>query len=320
MNKHISPVSISLHLAAALAALALAASAASAGPEPYESQNYTLSTFVSGSVALRQQGSTIVGDGPSMTEADCTKVITELKDAGAKPDARLHRTYTADELTMLGDLAKKDDKGVYVLVKDAPRICQQYASLKRALPGAQALLTYARGLDMLEMLPPEHVGDGGAGALATAEQCAPALDEAIKKGAATDAALTISTNLPPMTLEEARTKICGAYVDKAKSFTGAVEASRKAAYEKIAAPYIKLGVKGDRLELFVSYESAPFYDKGCKAEILDIKKLVKAKVLFHWLDASDGTITIRKYTIKGNSYKISEKTYDRQAQAYKGCR
>jgi hypothetical protein len=90
-------------------------------------------------------------------------------------------------------------------------------------------------------------------------------------------------------------------------------------FDKLAEKYRALGVAGDRLELFVEYDDVSFLGKKCVG-IDDIKKLVKAKAVYQWLDNSDGTITIRKYTFKKNKYKVSEKTYLTEAKAYKGCK
>jgi hypothetical protein len=98
-----------------------------------------------------------------------------------------------------------------------------------------------------------------------------------------------------------------------------MNASGAANFEKIAPKYRELGVDGDRLKLFVEYDGVYFRGKGCEI-ITDIKKLVKAKYVYHWLENSDYTHTIRKYTFKGNKYKVSEKTYTTEAKAYKGCK
>jgi hypothetical protein len=215
--------------------------------------------------------------------------------------------------------ARRDKWGDYITVADAPEVCARFRALKRSLPALAAIATAAHSLMVLTTTDPTTTGPGwGAGYAQDGAACLSEVDAAIADGVPAD--LSVPMSGATTTLAKARVEVCQAVIDEARKFDAAGEAMKKAAYERIAAPYRKLGVKGDRLELFVTYDATPFYGKGCTAEIHDIKKLVKAKVLFHWLINGDGTHTIRKYKIKGNRYSISEKTYDRESKAYRGCR
>jgi hypothetical protein len=98
-----------------------------------------------------------------------------------------------------------------------------------------------------------------------------------------------------------------------------LNASGEANFEKVAPKYRELGIDGDRLRLFVEYDDVSFRGKKC-AIIEDLPALAKAKYVYQWLENSDGTHTIRKYTFKKNKYKVSEKTYKTEAKAYKGCK
>ncbi len=112
---------------------------------------------------------------------------------------------------------------------------------------------------------------------------------------------------------------CEYVIGHATRFNATIAEAHGAKRGEIAAKYEKLGVKGDRLELFIEYDNVSFRGKKCEI-IDDIKKLVKAKYVYQWLENSDYTHTIRKYTFKGNKYKVSEKTYTTEAKAYKGCK
>ena len=319
----------SLAIATGLLWIATRASEIQADPEPFAHEANELSTFVDGSAAAWKNALDATyhdcqrGDC-AMEVAKCDAIVAQLADAGAKPDQRLRLAAYAPEAALsaaLGGIVFKEDNHFFVLVKNAPRVCSQYGRLLRAVPAAIAMNGYGRQIWTLAQMTPEQVGDDyAAGHVGDAAKCLPELEQAIKDGAPDDVALMIHSDHPAMTLKEARTKICDAYVAKAKAFADASGATKKAARDAAAAPYIALGVKGERLELFISYADLGFYAKGCKTELTEPKEIARAKALFHWLDGGDGTITIRKYTIKGNGYTISEKTYDRQSLAYKGCR
>lgn len=91
--------------------------------------------------------------------------------------------------------------------------------------------------------------------------------------------------------------------------------------QTLGAKYSAVGIKGDRLEIFVYYDDLEgWYLKGCKKSTKDPKTMKKAKALFQWLTGDDGVITIRKYAFKGDKYKVTEKQFLTEAKAYKGCK
>lgn len=100
---------------------------------------------------------------------------------------------------------------------------------------------------------------------------------------------------------------------------------QKAAYavraEKVGAKYRTVGMKGDRLDLFIYYDDLTgWFLPGCKSSTMDPKVLVKQKALFQWLTGSSGLITIRKFAFTGDKYKITETQFLDEDHAYKGCR
>ncbi len=106
-----------------------------------------------------------------------------------------------------------------------------------------------------------------------------------------------------------------------KTYGDQLDAAWQVRFVELAKKYQDVGIKGDRLDLFVFYDGVEFYLKGCKSSTSDPKKLKKAKVLFQWLtDSASDQITIRKYTFKGDKYKVSEKQYWLEAKAYRGCK
>jgi hypothetical protein len=98
-----------------------------------------------------------------------------------------------------------------------------------------------------------------------------------------------------------------------------LERSGAANFDVQAAKYRELGVGGDRLRLFVEYDDVSFRGKRCEI-IDDTAALVRAKYVYQWLENADGTHTIRKYVFTGDRYKVSEKTFLWEKQAYAYCK
>lgn len=84
-------------------------------------------------------------------------------------------------------------------------------------------------------------------------------------------------------------------------------------------PFLKVGIKGDKLDLMLEYDGKLFLTGGKAPD--DLKKYAAASALFLWLtgdpDASDYVVhTVRKYQFKGNKLvKTTEKTYRKQRGA-----
>lgn len=92
-------------------------------------------------------------------------------------------------------------------------------------------------------------------------------------------------------------------------------------HDEIAAKYKAVGIKGDRLELFIYYDYIEWYLPGCQDSTDEPARLKKAKALFQWLTDGDGNITVRKFTFSGDKYKRSEKRFAsyQEAAAYRAC-
>jgi hypothetical protein len=114
-----------------------------------------------------------------------------------------------------------------------------------------------------------------------------------------------------------------AYLASARLAQAAVVAAHEAAQAKIVAHYKKAGIKGARLELFVSYgmpADGGWYGRGCDREITTVQGLKKAKKLFHWLTRSSGEIVVRKYTFKGDKYSVAERAFWLPENAHAWCK
>lgn len=151
------------------------------------------------------------------------------------------------------------------------------------------------------------------GWIAAGEACAKAV-------AAVDGSASVTIAGVETTFAEAGATYCQTQIDWGKAADALVdEWERELRLEK-GQKYIDAGIKGERLELFIEYDSVYWMGKNCET-IYDVAVLKKAKKLFQWLVNSDGTHTIRTYTFKGNKVKsVKDRTYPTEAKAYKGCK
>jgi hypothetical protein len=116
---------------------------------------------------------------------------------------------------------------------------------------------------------------------------------------------------------------CQAHIDE-KARTEADAAAKaeaeRAAIEKV---YTNVGIKGDRLALFVERglpADAGFSYAGCDDGPTTAAQMKKAKKLFLWFNNADYTITVARYVFKGDKYKESDRTFDFKESAYAWCR
>jgi hypothetical protein len=239
----------------------------------------------------------------------CTAALAEAEKAGATDGTRLYASWPDS----LPSYKYERSIGSSITLEAARGVCTDYAVWKPAVKAAVSVQTAQAYLQNLE--------SGGLGSYAIEEgkTCLAAIEGldaasrqvAVKIGDAT------------MTLDDGRA-LCQQLVDKGGK-AGAQEAA--AAGEKraeIEAKWKKVGMKGDRLKLFVDNEldggGFPWYAKGCTTEITDPKKLARAKILFMWTAGPNGGTLVSKYAFKGNKVKETAREYFDDAKAYRGCK
>jgi hypothetical protein len=200
----------------------------------------------------------------------------------------------------------------------AELVCEEYAALVAIHPAARVADASARSLRLYAEVDPADLGSGmGQAFIDDGNACNQAIDAALAAGARDDIAVTIDD--AKLTLAEAKVKVCDATIAFGTKLTGDIADAHAAARAEIAAKYEKVGIKGQRLELFIEYDDVYWRGKRCE-RVTDLKKLAKAKVLFQWLENADGTHTIRTYTFKGHRVKsVKDRTYATEAKAWKGC-
>ena len=260
------------------------------------------------SPASRLYGSHDPADG-------CRKAVAKGKKAGLGDDAKIFsRSFVGwDETHYDGE------HNAYLELGELGAICDEYAELLLMIPAAGAQEDTAKSLKIYSTVAPGDLGaDMGEQMVKAGKDCMAATDKAIKAGAPADRKTLI--NDESLSLSEGREQICQAMIDFGGRLSGDIKDAHAKAYEEIAAKYKKVGVKGEKLDLFVEYDNTYWLGKGCE-KVMDVKKQAKAKKLHQWWDNPDGTVTIRTYTFKGNKIKsVKNKVFTLAENAYKACK
>ncbi len=264
-------------------------------------------------------------DAPSaVTPEACLEVITTARAAGVKDDDKLSG-YGAFK----GHPKQVQPSGgdAYLLFKDAPSVCEIYGPRYR-----QAM---AHAYCEAAHLALGNVGkaDPKSAYVADAERiinhsnaCVASVDAMITVDQAGDTELNFwRASDFKIKAKDARAAYGEPLRAAGAKLKADIEALATADAAAIRKRFTDVGIKGDRLELFVYYgnidpERSGWLARGCSSYVVKPKDLKKAKKLFQWLTAGDGTITVRTFTFKGDKYKQSERAYLTEERAYKGCR
>jgi hypothetical protein len=143
--------------------------------------------------------------------------------------------------------------------------------------------------------------ENGATMAASAARCNAELTRLLAAGMPTDIPVRIGNSKPIMIpMRDAKAKVCAPLAKASKSFATDVATARTERYAETAAPYKKVGITGDRLNLLVDHASYAMYAVG-GAELTTPKQLKSAAIIFELLGpGTEGTYTLRRYTFRGD--------------------
>jgi hypothetical protein len=300
-------------------AVALAASPAAAGDDDFKKIADQLVQFATAVVDAKAQGGDVAEAGHLRAEPSaCTALVADAKAAGATAKTRLYAYGWPESIK---SYSYDGHKGASIAFSDAPAVCDGYATWRPLAKAAGVVAKAALQLENSAHISAKDVDKSfAAGNAKVGRECAAAIDAGIKAGAPADVKVKIRDQ--KLTLDEARGQICQALID----WSGAVGAEGQKMKDekraKVRAIYAKAGIKGKRLELFTDYgepDSGGWYAAGCTRSVTTVKGLKAAKKLFHWFEGANGYV-VRKYTFKGDTYSVSEKSFVTEAAAYKGCK
>jgi hypothetical protein len=245
---------------------------------------------------------------------ECVKWTAAEKKDGAKPSDTLVGDYKGHPN------AKAAGDGFSVTFADAPAICTAYeAQLKIGL-GIEAIKKSAVFMKGKKAAPTaedakNYNPGAGEGTAKMGKDCIATIDAMTKAGSA-PAKLNIDGD--QVALGDLK-NTCQAVIDYGAAVEVLVQAEHKAKLAEISKKYEAAGIKGAKLDLLIEYDDVYWRNTKCE-KTDDVAELAKAKVLIHWLENSDGTQTIRRYTFNGSKVSKTEKTYNTEEAAQRGCR
>ena len=267
---------------------------------------------------------TSLADDPSK----CSAVIAQYASLIGPDDVIASRDFKSiDGATLVPDSGYPPKYGI--AFKDAQTVCDRYADLRTIMLAVQPLEQIYDGIDnsaaregSFDVLDWYLIGKGemsmANGSDALVADCDSAIDTAIRAGAKADLPIKFNKT-EDLTLDQLRTR-CHQRAADANAWTTKATAWAKAKYDSVVKKYASVGIKGARLDLFVYEDGGGWLLPGCASSVDDPKQLKKAKKLFQWLTADDGTITVRKYTFKGDKFTKSEKAFSHEEAAYRACK
>ena len=216
-------------------------------------------------------------------DGDTEVYSAEFENYGAKRDSEYHWVLTIDQAE---DICREGERDLYVLFKDYDVIARGHIDYDR-------LVQFDFGVEGVQQM----------------------IDVAKKCPAAVDAILAAKFDpSTPFHVASAKTvgelkAMCAAGIKAGEQYIAYVDQQGK----KAAEPYLKAGIKDDKLDLMLKYDGSVFLTGGAAPD--NLKKYAAASALFVWLtsdpdDAGYVVHTVDKYVFKGNRLvRTSEKTF-----------
>ncbi len=228
------------------------------------------------------------------TAETCVAAIRHARDAGVPGSFEIESSSFANLPTA------KPTGTTWVLTLDHARVVCDTLRTWRSLALAQKTLIDAQKLiDWLGMIDKASNDPHNAETLAAgAKACSDGIAQLVADGAPTDIPVEVD-GAGAVTLRDARHAICEPLAAAAKTFAGDVTSAHVAKRNTVAAPYLKVGITGDRLELLIAHDGDAKYAIG-GAELTVPKALKAARVLFE--ESHDGDVwTVTRYEFRGDA-------------------
>jgi len=233
--------------------------------------------------------------------------LAKCRDVLKKETAELKPT---DAIRGLGDAFKgldrafNDGGNLHLKVADVLTICDEIDKYVPFLAPAQALgdaLKAAEDIDLwLEM--GSGITEENLAGFSKPEPGCRAAAAAMLKSPYQKMGIQTRTAWRTIDVATASAAVCDKLTSQIARFKQGLAdqaAENKKWWEETAAPYRKAGASGEKLEFLVSMHDRALYAVGGK-EMTTPKALAAANVMFEVLTGSDGAVTIRRYTWKGN--------------------
>lgn len=249
----------------------------------------------------------------------CSDAVAAGKSAGLTGSSKVYGMYGRAD-------AHKDDKGdPYLTLDEVQSFCKVYEHLViQELAEVGVLSAFLTKRDSMGKIKEGMYPSEAEWVIKDGETCNTRVDAALAaKFPASHVLSAPRSKMEGVKLGDAKAEYCQPVLDWGKQRLADINGAADAKVAEIAKVYAAVGIKGDRFKLFSSIglpDNSGFLAPGCEKYVDTAKGLAKAKKLFTWFEAEDGSILVTKYTFKGNKYKETEKRYATSARAYKGCK
>jgi len=232
----------------------------------------------------------------------CTAMIEKGKQLGAKDS----------------DVVRGNG-GATVKFGDAPTVCENYRRWKVTLDAARYLHNFGLSApDPAKTKAGELSGTYGQEWSKKGEECVNETKKYVQAGAFSDKVVT-GLDFKNHTIKQSLAR-CETMVSWGKKYAVDTEKAKKDKAAAIRNKYVKAGIKGDRLEHFIHYDSVQWKVAGCRNEN-GLGNLKKAQLLFQWLENNDGTVGIRRFVFKGDKLlSVTDEKYLTSEKARANCK
>lgn len=237
----------------------------------------------------------------------CKKVIAEGRAQGMR-DGEVLR---ADGYQHVRG-AKQHDGSWQITFGQANNVCDAAAYWLKIAQLQGTLSEAHRSVEWLATIDMASNHEDNAEELAKiGKRCSEAIERALADGVPASLSLEVwgMPSRRTLTIGAAKTELCAKVSKASETFAQNVVKEREARIAAIAAPYQAAGITGERLDYMIAHHGYAKYGVG-GAEVTDVKKLAKAKVLFEVL-SGQGVVTVRRREFKGDKLVgTTTKDYD----------
>lgn len=235
---------------------------------------------------------------------DYLNAIVDMKHSPMNgPDARLPIGGCDEAVAKARAAGVADDFSVREDLKFGamPGKCKEFVEWHRIAEAAKVLLdSDDMNYWLTEIDIAENDEKNQEGLVAQSAKCTSEMDRLLAEGLKTD--ITIDTRIAhKITLAEGKEKICAPLAKAAKTFAKSVTKARDEKLAAATAPYKKVGITGDRLQVCIQWHGYMLRGVGGR-ELASPRDRKTPSLMFATLGpASDtGLYTIRRFAFRGD--------------------
>lgn len=158
--------------------------------------------------------------------------------------------------------------------------------------------------------PAQAPDDFGKGCLEIGQECTVAINRRIIAGANEATTHVLIEGTTDMTLAAVRSEYCDRLTARAEFFDDQIRSAKEELKAKVAAPFRKAGLRGDRLELAILAKRGGHTILGVGGSPVTVAQIKRARLLFITILNDTSHWTVHRFAFKGNTVsKQTRETY-----------